>query len=461
MATFIQKKTISIAGICMFSIIAVDSIRTLPISAEYGFSLVFFYLLAGILFLIPCAFVSAELASTWPQEGGLYVWIRQAFGQKTGFMAAWLLWVYNMVWFPTIVAFICMTAGAVIFPDLMQHKLLLLCVMLALFWLMTAINCFGVQGSAWMSTLGVVVGTLLPMLVIVVLALNWYLTGQPLAIHLSAKTFFPSSGAMHNLGLLTDILFGLMGIEVAASFAGSVKNPKRNFPIAMFLSVGIILLTLILGSLAIAIIVPQAQLNLATGVIQSFSIMFARLHMPYLSHLMVLLIFIGSLGGLSTWMAGPSRNMMVAARDGVAPKILQHTNRFGAASHMLVIQGVVFSLMCSAYVIFPYFNSAYALLSAMSAQLAILVYLLLFAAAIRLRYSKSNVKRAFSIPGGRIGMWFVAGIAWLTAALVFVLGFLPPSAIHMAHTNWYEWILITGVLAAVLLGWRLSCLRVR
>ena len=88
----------------MINVIAVDSIRTLPFSAELGFSLVFFYLVAAVFFFIPSGLISAELATGWPSTGGIYVWIREAFGKKVALIMIWLNWIYNIFWYPTILA---------------------------------------------------------------------------------------------------------------------------------------------------------------------------------------------------------------------------------------------------------------------------------------------------------------------------------------------------------------------
>ena len=451
MNTKSSNKPIGILGICMFSIIAVDSIRALPINAAYGLSLVGILVLGGLLFLLPCAFVSAELASTWPEDGGLYVWVREAFGTRVGFIANWLLWVYNMVWFPTIIAFICATVGSAIFPNYMQHKVLLLTAMLGLFWLVTAINCLGVRGSSLLSSLGTVVGTLTPIIIIIALTADWIWSGQKLAIPVSLSGMLPQF-SFSNIGLLPSMVFGLVGIEVSASFAGQVKNPRRNFPIAMLLSTVVILASLILGSLAIILLVPAAKLNLATGVIQSFQILFNHLGMPYMTNWVILFIFLGSIGGMSTWMAGPSRNMMIAAQDGVAPKFIKKTNRFNAPTNMLICQGIIFSVLCSAYLLFPKFNSAYELLSNMTGQLSILVYLFIFAAVIHLRYSQKNKTRPFQLPGGNLGLWLVAGIAWITCLLVFAVGFIPPTTLGIMRVGLYEGLMVGMIIITLLCG---------
>ena len=100
----------------MINIIAVDSLRSLPISATYGLSIFFLYGLMALFFFIPCALVTAELATGWPNTGGIYVWVREAFGRRWGFFVIFMQWIYNIVWFPTIMAFIASTCHITLTP---------------------------------------------------------------------------------------------------------------------------------------------------------------------------------------------------------------------------------------------------------------------------------------------------------------------------------------------------------
>src|SRR6185437_14865497 len=104
--------------------------RTLPIGAVYGFSLVFFYLVAALVFFIPTILVTAELATAWPNTGGAYIWVREAFGPHCGFMVIWLQWIYNVVWYPTILAFIGATLAYLFDPALANNKYFLIAVVL-------------------------------------------------------------------------------------------------------------------------------------------------------------------------------------------------------------------------------------------------------------------------------------------------------------------------------------------
>ena len=141
------KRVLSVFSLVMINVIAVDSLRTVAITAKLGFALVYYYLLAAIIFFIPVALVAAELATAYPNRGGLYVWVREAFGLRAGFMTIWLQWVYNIVWYPTIMAFITGTLAYLFDHHLASNTFYLLGSSITLFWLFTALNCFGMRLS--------------------------------------------------------------------------------------------------------------------------------------------------------------------------------------------------------------------------------------------------------------------------------------------------------------------------
>ena len=160
-------------------------------------------------------------------------------------------------------------------------------------------------------------------------------------------------------------------------------------------------------------------------------------------------IIIGGLSGVSAWIIGPTKGLMVAAEDGSLPSFMRHRNRKGVPSHVLILQGVIVSILCLAFVLMPTVNSSFWLLSQITAQLALLVYIGLFAAGIRLRYSQGHVARFFSIPGGkRFGMWLVGMCGILACLIAFGLGFIPPSLVGITSVLTYELLLIGGIVVA-------------
>lgn len=439
-------KPLSIFALVMINVIAVDSLRTLPISAEYGLSLVFYYLLVALVFFIPTAIVAAELATGWPKTGGLYIWVREAFNFRIGFLTIWLQWIYNIVWYPTILAFMATTLAYIINPALAQNKYYLLPTILALFYLATAVNLFGIRISSLVSIFGAIVGTLVPMMLIIALGLTWLSNGYHSEVHFSWSHFWPDLSNLRNLVFVTGVLFGLVGMEMSAVHAGDVSDPQRDYPRALFYSTMIILASLVLASLAIAIVVPPNQLNLVSGLLDAFDAFFKAFHIPWMSPVIDVLIIIGALSGVSAWVIGPTRGLMVAVSDSETLQFLKKTNRYGAPQTILLLQAAIFTVLCAAFVIMPSINSSYWLLSALTAQLALIVYLFMFAAVVILRYKQPDVKRSFTIPGGKFGLWLVAIVASMTCLAAIIIGFLPPTQMHVGSIIAYEIFLVTGIL---------------
>ncbi len=446
-----KSKTLSVFTLVMINVIAIDNLRSLATSAVYGFSLVFFYLLGALLFFVPTILVTAELATGWPNTGGVYIWVREAFGPRWGFVTIWLQWIYNVVWYPTIFTFIAGILAYLIYPPLVDNKYFMLSIILCAFWSTTIINCLGLRVSSWVSVIGAIIGTIIPMAFISVLSFIWIYKGNPSQIQFTVKDFFPNLNSLQNIAFLTNILFGFMGMEMSAVHAGDVLNPQRDYPRALFFSSIIILATLIFSCLAITVVVPTHQLNLVSAVIDAFAVFFKAFHMAWFIPVVGALIIIGSLSGATAWLLGPARGMLIATEDSNLPRFLSKQNKHNMPIGILLTQGIIVTFICVVYLIMPSVNSSYWVLSNLTAQVALLFYVLLFATAIRLRYKHAHIKRAFHIPGGHFGIWLVGGVGIITCIGAIILGFLPPEHISIGGVVKYETILIAGVIVCCLL----------
>lgn len=443
-----RKKVLGFFQLVMINVIAVDSIRTLPFSAVYGFSLVFFYLLAAVVFFIPTALVSAELGTGWPNRGGIYVWVREAFGKKMSFLTIWLNWLYNVIWFPTILGLIAGTFAYFFNPELANNRFYMAGSVLVLFWLATLINCFGMKASSLLSTVGALVGTIFPMIFIGFLGILWMVQGKPMEISFSWDHFIPRSVDVHNLAFLTNVFFGLLGLEMAATHAREMRNPTKDYPRSIFTSIWIILGTIIFASLAIAIVIPNKELNLAVGIMQAFSSFFRAYGIEWALPLIAGCIVLGGLSGMGAWIIGPTKGLLVAGQDGSLPKFFSKVNRHDAPINILLVQAGIVSFLSLLYVVFPTVNKSFWLLSVVTAQLALLVYVALFAAAIKLSYSKADVVRHFRIPGKKVGIWIVCLVGGISCFVVMGLGFIPPSQVPVENIFRYEIILFLGMAIA-------------
>lgn len=445
-----HKKSLSIFGLVMINVIAIDSLRTLPMSAEYGLSLVFYYIAAALLFFIPVALISAELATGWPETGGVYIWAREAFGEQFGFLTIWLQWFYNICWYPTIMSFIAATLAYCINPSLVDNKTYMLTVIFLFFWGSTIMNFFGMKVSSFLSSISAILGTLLPMLFITLLSVFWIMKGKPIQLQWTWHHFFPDLSSVNNMALLTAVLYGLVGIEMSATHAGDVENPQRNYPKAIFWSVIIILASLILSSLAIALVVPQKDLNIVSGLLQAFDIFFTAFQLHWFMPVLAFLIILSALGGTNAWILGPSKSLLVACHDGCLPRQLGYKNSHGTPVVILILQGAIFSILCSVFILMPTFSSGFWVLSDVTAILSLLVYVAMFASVVKLRYKRPEVKRSFVVPGGKLGLWITALIGSASCLFTIGLGFLRPSQIPVGSLLTYEIIIGTGVLLSCL-----------
>lgn len=448
------RKVLSVFSLVMINVIAVDSLRTLPISAALGFPLVFFYLPAALLFFIPIGLVAAELATSYPQTGGIYIWVREAFGLRAGFTTIWLQWIYNVVWYPTIMAFIAATIAYLFAPELANNKYYLVTSSIVLFWLFTLLNCYGMRVSSLISTLGALIGTLFPMLTIITLGFFWLWHGNVSPNNMSFSHWLPHYQDWSAAALFPGVLFGLIGLEMSAVHAEEVHNPQRDYPRAIVYSTLLIFLTLVLSSLSIVLVIPEKKLSIISGLIDAFKAFFHSFGLDWMLPILVILIILGAISSVSAWIIGPTKGLLVSAKDGSLPPIFSKTNRHHAPTFILFTQGIIFTLLSTVFVFSDSVNAAYWLLSDLCSQLALLVYIFMFAAAIKLRYSQPNRSGSYRIPGGNRVLWLLSTSGIACCLFAMAIGFIPPPQLAIKNTTFFECFLIGGlILFSVILPW--------
>lgn len=445
-----MSRALNVFTLAMINVAAVSSVRNWPTIAEYGFASLFFFIVAAILFFIPVSMVSAELATGWPKTGGVFVWVKEAFGHRTGFLAIWLLWAENLVYYPAIISFIAGTIAYVFNPLLANNMTYTLCFIIGLFWLTTLANLRGMRTSGWISSFGVIAGTIIPGALIIGLGVLWYFLGHPIQIAFTWDSLIPDMSSPSQFVLFSGVLVSLCGLEMSSVHARDVQNPQKNYPRAILLSAIITFGLYTLGVLAIALVVPQKQISLVAGSLQAFSVFVNAYGLNWLTPLIAILLAFGAFGTLSTWIAGPSKGLLAAAQSGDLPPFFRKLNKQGMPVALLIAQAVIVTLFSVVFVIMPTVSSAYWILNATLAQLYLVMYILMFAAAIKLRYKQPHVKRAYKIPGGKIGIWVVAGLGLLGSCATFFIGFFPPAQIPTGNVVFYVSFLFVSILLGCL-----------
>ena len=438
-----EVKSLSVFSLAMISVAAVLSVRNFPSMAVYGWASIGWYVLGTLLFLLPITLASAELATGWSKGGGVYLWVKEAFGERAGFIAVFCEWSNNLVWFPSVLSFIAGTFAFAINPALANSGLYMFCAMMVAFWGATLVAWTGSQVTAKFNNFGVIAGSFVPTALLIGMALLFVGEGDPIALSpFSLPALLPDLN-IGTLPFVATIVLMFAGMEMAGFHALAVKDPGVRFPRAMALAATLIFFISVLGTLALAFVIPTDQLNLAAGVMQAFEAFLTKFNISWLVPVMAVLLSVGGLALLISWLVGPVLGLGVTSAAGDMPPVTRRLNKAGVPTGMLIIQGMIATGFSLLYVFAPSVNAAYWILSALTVLLLCITYMLVFAAVIRLRYIRPDVPRAYKIPGGVAGVWLVGGVGFLATAFAFIVGCLPTADIKMS-TPIYVLVMLGG-----------------
>jgi putative glutamate/gamma-aminobutyrate antiporter len=440
------RRVLTVFVLTMLNVAIMASLRNLPLVAEYGMSALFYFIIVAILFLLPCALVSAELSTGWPKGGGIYIWVREALGDRWGFFAVWMQWAHNLTWYPVILSFVATTLAYVINPDLSQNKGFVLTVILVGFWGMTLLNYLGIKTSSWFSALGVIAGTIVPGLLIITLGMNWVISGNPMQIQFSLDALIPHFEGIGDWVFLAGLFLAFSGLEVSSAHAADVKDPQKSFPRSILFAAIITFVVFMLGSLSIAVVIPKEQISLVAGLMEAFYTFFQYYHLEWIIPILGILLIIGAVAEVNAWIIGPVKGLFATSVHGNLPPFFQNLNKHGTPTHLLLFQAILVTIASFVFLFMPTISSSFWILSVISAQVYLVMYVMMFIAAIKLRYAKPHIPRAYKIPYPHRGIWIVSIVGMIASLFAIFIGFFPPSQLNVGSLLFYDGFLIVGMI---------------
>ena len=292
-ATVRQAAKMGVFTLIIMNIVAVVSLRGLPAEAEYGVSSAFYYILAALVFLIPVSLVAAELAAMFPyQQGGMFRWIGEAFGDKAGFLGIWLQWIESTIWYPTVLTFGAVSLAFIgmdhVFDmHLAANKYYTIVVVLAIYWLATLISLKGMGWVGKVSKIGGLVGTIMPAGLLVVCAVIYLASGGQSQMDWHGN-FIPDFSNFDNVVLAVSIFLFYAGMEMSGVHVREIKNPTVNYPKAVIIGALATVAIFILGTYALGVIIPAKDINLVQSLLVGFDNYFTGLHIKWLSPVIAL-----------------------------------------------------------------------------------------------------------------------------------------------------------------------------
>lgn len=444
-----MPKKISFLSLMILIIAAIDNIRNLPAAALFGSSLIFFFTISALIFLIPTSLVSAELSAAFPKHGGIYQWVKLAFGKQWAMVAIWLQWVNTMIWYPSMLSFIAGTFAYLIDPELAKNKAYLVTTILTTFWGLTLINMRGLHVSALLNNIFCIIGTMLPLMLLIALGGIWVYQGHPLQIEINWQSLVPPLDNSTSWTSLIFIMASFLGIELSGVHVNDILNPQKNFPRAVLLAALFIFASMTLGALSIAFVMPNQEISLISGVMQLFSSFFVMFGLESLTPFVTLLIVIGSTGTMINWIISPAKGLLHAAEYGFLPKTLAKLNKNGVASNMLLMQALLVSVLSLLFLFEPDINGIYWFLTALSTELYMAMYVLMFFTALKLHYQHPERQGTFKIPGGSLGIWLTSLLGLTGCLTTMVVSFLHPENVEVGTPFRYFLMVCGGTVLAI------------
>lgn len=444
-------RTLSFFGFFAITASMVMTVYEYPSFASSGFQLVFFLIAGGVLWFLPVAMCAAEMATVkgW-ETGGVFAWVGNTLGRRWGFAALFYQWFQITVGFVTMAFFILAAFSYVVgWNALYTDPLVMFFGVAAIVWLLTLTQLGGTKYTARISKVGFVGGILLPVAVLLVGLIIYFATGGVAQITMDAATFVPNFGQVDTLVIFASFILAYMGVEASASHVNELKNPNRNYPLAMIVLAILTIALDALGGLAVATTLPASVLdgNLSFGVIEAFRAIFVQHISPALGwvvFVVALLLALGVLAEISAWIVGPSRALLDTAHDGILPPTFKKVNKNGVSVKTVIIQACLVTawdaVLCGSIALSGGSSSSVGYLTAIGLTVVIYLvgYILFFLGYFYLILKKKNLQRSFQLPGGTPFKAIVAGVGLIMTVATLIISFFPSSNLDAQANAVYQ-----------------------
>ncbi|MFC1547211.1 APC family permease [Candidatus Neomarinimicrobiota bacterium] len=444
-------RVMGLRDLVLMHVVAIIGLRWLLTAANIGPSSIILWLAAVLFFFIPQGLAVLELGARLPEEGGIYIWTRKAFGPLHGFICGWAYWVNNLIYYPALIVFMAGNFAFVLgrqYVGLADNSLYQLVFAIIVLWLALGLNMVGLRTGRWVQNTGATANWIAVIILIVLGAAAWATgVGQnPFTI----GSFLPDLGH-GNINLWSSLCFALAGLELAVIMGGEVKDPSRTLPRSILIAAPLVAGTYIIGTLAILAAFPTADVDLVTGVVEAIGHAGDRLGIP-LTRLAGLLLVLTGLGGIGAWLAGSARIPFVIGIDRYLPSALGRVHpRWQTPYVALLVQGVGASLFIILGAWGSSVEEAYLVLIDTTLIVYFIPYLYLFLALPVLRkMGVGSEKPTFTIPGGLPVVALVGVVGFLTTAFSIVLATIPSDLVTSPF--WFFLKVVGGAAGLILVG---------
>lgn len=439
------------------------SMTTSMVMTVYGFAAfakegptgLFYLFLAGILWFLPVTKAAGEMASIpgW-SKGGVFTWCSEMLGKKTGWAALFYQWIHITVGMNTMMFFIigCFSVSLNI-PIINNNPIDKFIIMMVILWVLILLQQRGTKVTGRIAQWCFIIGIVLPVLFLLFLFIGYLIMGNKMLITINVHTLLPKNLDGSTLVGFVPFILAFAGAEGSAPHVDQLKN-KKVYPKVMLALAICAIASDIIGSLSIAATIPNNKIQLSTGIVYAYGNLANHLGINglFIQKTSGILLAIGVLGEISSWVVGPNAGMLVAARKGFLPDIFSKVNKYGIGTNIMILQGIIVSIMGALLTFGSGGNkSNLSFQTAMSLTVAIysLMYILLFTSYLVLQIKHNKLKRTYLASKYR-GIRILYGFLGLSLSILgFVVSFFPPSTMNDSSSRTYIIILLLGFVLVV------------
>lgn len=370
--------------------------------AAIGNSQYFWWILLMLIFLLPYGLISSELGTTYDGEGGLYDWVRKAFGSRMGSRASWYYWINFPLW---------MASLAVVFPDMITlitgveiGTIPALLIELAFIWIIVLISFYPVSDSVWILNGAAVIKVFLALL-LGGLGIYVALT-QGVANEITVSSILPSFD-LDSLSYVSVILFNMLGFEVICTLSGDMENPSKQIPKAIIIGGLVIAGIYMFSAFGIGVAIPTADISTSSGLVDAIILM-TNEPTGLLVKVSAVLFLLTLFGNMISWSLGVNSVASYAAKNGDMPKVFKHESKknqmpTGAA----IMNGIVASVVVLIAPIIPNQDLFWSFF-ALNLVMFLLSYIPIFPAFLKLRKIDPDTPRPFKVKGSDLFLKILA-----------------------------------------------------
>ena len=391
------NKKITFWELVMLNISALFGIRWIARSTSdtyLGLGAIPMWVLMMFLFFVPQAFMCAEMAASYPHDGGLAYWVKVAFGTKYGFLVSWMHWTALIFWFASFLTFFSVNATYMVGrPDLADNKLLVLIMSIAIIWILSIASMKGMEFGKYLTSAGSL-GSTVPTVCLIVMSFLAVviLKKAPSASVYSVATMTPKL-TMSSLVEISSIMFSYTGAQLAANFISEMENPQKNYPKAIITAAAIIGVLYVIGSTALTMLLPTSKIQSSTGVLDALTRACELLGVPMVFVQVVAFgIALSVLGALVLYIAQPTKMLFGFVEPGVFSERITKVNEHGIPTKAVIFQAILVSTLLIGVSYLPGVEVIYNTLVTMTALTTLFPYVFLFLAYGKIKREKEDLE---------------------------------------------------------------------